>query len=173
MANVAGFRRVVNAREAADSGQKEDPYLVKLLKYIPAEAITAYPLGMAAADTIASESARPTWYVIWFGFLLLATPIWTYIATNKPTEPPKWRQIVFAPIAFALWFLNVGDAHVDTVWRAIFAKGVDCIADPTVWQCHMDTGVASLMLIIVTIVVTMIEQLMPKASPSRVEQSRS
>lgn len=153
MVTVRGFRRVLTAQEAVPAGQGEDPYLIKLLKYIPAEAISAYPIGMAAADNVA-EASRVAAYVVWFVFLLVGTPIWTFITTTKPGQQPKWLQIGFAPVAFTLWFLNIGDDHVKKVWQEIFHKG------------PLDPGWAALLLIMVTIVATMIEQFMPSGKPA-------
>ena len=72
-----------------------DNFLTKIVKYIPAEIITAYTaaLGVWSTDPPPVGSQKTYTFVLYF--ILVITPIWTYFAVldNKNnTEPPTRKK---------------------------------------------------------------------------------
>jgi len=84
-----------------------DPYLSRLVKYIPAEIVGAYLVGEAAIAGISSPPpANLLW--VWWGFLAALSPLWIAFATRTPGLPVAWFQTLVAPVAFTAWVFAMG-----------------------------------------------------------------
>jgi hypothetical protein len=110
-ANVAG----AGETRAASSSQG-DGYLARLVKYIPSEIITVYVIlwdfigmnlpGSAKSDGRLSLDHQQQ-FLVFAGFLV-ATPIYTFIATNKKGLSPAMGQILISIVSFAAWAFALG-----------------------------------------------------------------
>ena len=90
---------------AAPEEQAPDNYVSQLIKYIPAETITAYQ-GVSGLVAGSPELAN-RWLAV-TGYLCLAfTPIWIYFATKTENEPPAWSQAIVSFLSFAVWLVAV------------------------------------------------------------------
>lgn len=90
---------------------KEDRYLAKIIKYIPAEAIATHQ-ALAGLDSGANAAL-----VGWLSMALLPISIfWFYYGTKEKGEDPAWSQIILCPIAFALWMLVVQSEAVKVLF---------------------------------------------------------
>ena len=101
---------------AATSSSQGDSYLARLVKYIPSEIITVYVLvsgfiGMNLPGSTASSGrlslSHEQQYLVFAGFLV-ATPIYTFFATNKKGLPPATAQIFISIVSFAAWAFALG-----------------------------------------------------------------
>ena len=85
---------------SAPKETKEDGFIAKLIKYIPAEVIAAH---QTLAGLYSPENAA---LVGWLTLVLLPfSPVWFFIGTKDPGEKPAWLQVVLCPIAFAIWMI--------------------------------------------------------------------
>lgn len=80
---------------------KEDSYLAKLIKYIPAEAIATH-------QALAGFQSQFPNLVGWLSALLLPfSLVWFFFATKDRGEDPAWSQIILCPVAFLIWMIVV------------------------------------------------------------------
>jgi hypothetical protein len=114
----------------------QDNYLVKLVKYIPAEVVAAYQAGEGIIPSLKYASVIQ-W--IWFGILLVASPFWIGIATRERGQPIAWFQTAVAPVAFTVWVFALGGPFKDS-----FS-----------WY---EPGLGSLLLIAVTLLLPIVEK---------------
>jgi|GEM_PF-366670 len=140
--------RVILARDVGRKGaqhaegarpRREDPYLVRVVQYIPSEVVAAYVAGSGA---IAQLSGPEPWEWIWFGFLLVVTPVWTAVATRAKGEPVAWFQAGAATVAFVAWVFGLGGP---------FARS---------FPASYETPLGGLVLIAVTLLVPVCERLL-------------
>jgi hypothetical protein len=101
---------------AQPQDQPGDSYLARLIKYIPAEVIAVYVLvegfigaaqpggGASGVGTSTGQlQLDPTQQVLVFGAFLIATPIYTAIATKL-----AWSQVIISTVSFAAWAFALG-----------------------------------------------------------------
>jgi len=100
--------------------KKDDQYVEKIIKYIPAEIVTGY-IALVGYLTVTANSDIPahykTYYLILLIILVCITPVWTYYAVFDKADPhdPKAArkraifQAVIATIAFAIWVYAIGN----------------------------------------------------------------
>jgi hypothetical protein len=103
--------------ERAATGQTQgDSYLARLIKYIPSEIITVYVLvwGFIGTNLPGSTTSNgrlsldhQQQFLVFAGFLV-ATPIYTFLATNKKGLPPASAQILISIVSFAAWAFALG-----------------------------------------------------------------
>ena len=77
-----------------------DGYIEKLVKLIPAEGISLYPLGLSLLDKTATTQVK-----VWGIITLLVCILFRVKATWKLGEGPQIVSIVIAAISFVLWIL--------------------------------------------------------------------
>src|SRR5213593_3153751 len=65
--------------ELAAVAQAEDPYIAKLIKYIPAEVVATYQFGAGVIAQL-PESSRHSTFWWWAGFLFIIAGLWTAYA---------------------------------------------------------------------------------------------
>jgi hypothetical protein len=86
-----------------------DDYKTRLLKYIPAEAVTLYTALVGVPVSLQEQS--PGWY--WFGLVIVfiaglaAVPL-ILIRGYGMTWKYKKRQILLSIVAYILWVLSIG-----------------------------------------------------------------
>jgi hypothetical protein len=97
---------------AQPQAQPGDSYLTRLIKYIPAEIIAVYVLveGFIGAaqpggggNSTGQISLTPQQQFLVFGAFLIATPIYTAIATKM-----AWSQVIISTVSFAAWAFALG-----------------------------------------------------------------
>jgi hypothetical protein len=99
-------------------------YLSRLVKYIPAEAITVHGAIQGFATSEAAVVSRSV--MAWAGYLLLLlVPIWVLVMTRAPGDTPAWHQVLISTLAFLVWLAATNSpAVVDLVpgWRPLYGS---------------------------------------------------
>jgi hypothetical protein len=85
--------------------KKTDPYLAKLVKYIPTEVVMAY---VAASGFIKSSANghQFMWFCIVSVTLLVLTPLYLFKSTQS--SPTCYKHCVAGMLAFAAWVFATG-----------------------------------------------------------------
>ena len=91
--------------------KKDDNYLSKLIKYIPAE-VQAFYIFISGLISSAPESEQYPYFKFTFIALMIITPAWIYLAIssgNDPKPPKNLRifQAIVAFFAFIIWVYNI------------------------------------------------------------------
>ena len=86
--------------QTLDSDPPADGYIEKLVKLIPAEGISLYPLGLSLLDKTATTQVK-----LWGIITLLVCILFRVKATWKLGEGPQIVSIVIAAVSFVLWVL--------------------------------------------------------------------
>jgi uncharacterized membrane protein len=89
------------SKKSAD--KDEDPYVAKVIKYIPAETIAAYQAMTGFVPEHAMSKVAP-WFAL---FLLVMTPVWILVATKEKNERWAWYQAVVGVVAFLVWLFAI------------------------------------------------------------------
>jgi hypothetical protein len=91
-----------------------DDYLSQVVKYIPAEIVTAY----VAIDGILRSAVGISTYTGWivFAALLILTPIYTWYFTKLKDWPPPYAQVTISTTAFVIWVLALGGPFKELTW---------------------------------------------------------
>src|SRR5262245_53939626 len=84
-----------------------DPYLAKIVKFIPAEVIAAYVAVSGFIKALPSQH-QFLWFSIVSVFLLLVTPLWLFRTTGARMSEGCIRHSVAGTIAFAAWVFATG-----------------------------------------------------------------
>ena len=88
--------------------EPSDPYLSKLVKYIPADVIAAYVAIYGFIKLLETKEQQFVWHSIVAGVLLFATPLWILYTARSSDERPTVSQAVAGTIAFAAWVFAIG-----------------------------------------------------------------
>ncbi len=96
---------------AQAAGTTADPYAAQVVKYIPAEAITAYQavlgtLTLAPATDQGAYISITAWVCIAFAFL------WTLLGAKDNSEPLAWSQAIVATLGFFVWLFAVDSPSI-------------------------------------------------------------
>jgi hypothetical protein len=108
--------RVRTARDAAcDASSGEDPYITKVVKYIPAEVVAAY---VAASRALEGAAGVPTETLLWVITAVLAalTPVWILFAAAEPGRPRPLYQAGASACAFLCWVFALGGPFAFQAW---------------------------------------------------------
>ena len=107
-----------DARHSLTAGQAqpaEDPYVAKVVKYIPAEVVAAYQAGAGIIlDSQAASKTNVLW--AWVAFLFILCPFWMAFATRERGQPIAWFQTLIAPVAFLVWVFALGGPFEQAAW---------------------------------------------------------
>ncbi len=126
--------------KATSVSTQGDSYLARLVKYIPSEIITVYVLaagfiGMNVPGSTTSNGRfmldQQQQFLVFAGFLV-ATPIYTAIATRKQGLPPATGQIVISIISFAAWAFALGGPFETLSFYPTQGPVISAIALPVV-----------------------------------------
>jgi hypothetical protein len=141
----------------------DDGYVLKIIKYIPAEIVTGYT-ALVGYLTVTANSEIPayykTYYLILLGLLVLITPIWTFYAVLDKSDPPGQKtaknkaffHAVIATSAFAIWVYAIGNPLL----KALLCNctNIDCP------DCgYYSNLLGSIILVIFTIITPLIERI--------------
>jgi hypothetical protein len=84
-----------------------DPYLSRVVKYIPTEIIMGYVAAIGFIKTLAGTQQH-LWSWLVAATLLILTPLWVSRAASVAGQPGPLRQVVAATLAFAAWVFATG-----------------------------------------------------------------
>jgi hypothetical protein len=140
---MAVVQNLTRLRSGPDPSQ---PYLAKLLAYIPAEVIAAYQAisGLLHPDpNVPDHLYLMQWVVVMI--MVVLTPAWMAFTTWASKHSPAWIFRIWAsPFAFAVWTFVLGGPW--RVWVQSHYKWVE------------DYGIiASIILILVTLTLPLAE----------------
>ena len=135
-------RRVVARTTTAQGATQSqgDSYLTRLVKYIPSEIIAVYVLVEGFIGTNLPNSTtsngqfkldHQTQFLVFAAFLI-ATPIYTAIATSKKGLPPAVAQIIISIVSFAAWAFALGGPFTTLTNYASQGPGLSAIVLPVV-----------------------------------------
>jgi hypothetical protein len=112
-------RRIVTKQlQSTEAGetQKLDGYFDRLVKYIPADVVGLWLVGVGLINQI--DTAKAVVMIVFFFTCLGITAWWTYDQTKEPGKVTARTQIVIASIAFAVWVIALQGADI----RAAFNR---------------------------------------------------
>jgi hypothetical protein len=107
-------RRIVttefqSTRLEAAGGATVDTYFDRVIKYIPADVVSAWVFVTSVISGAPGGVPKPLVLWIAFGCGLVVTALWTWKQTSQPGLPPAVTQILISTGAFAVWvFALVG-----------------------------------------------------------------
>jgi hypothetical protein len=98
-------------------GEYAEPYLGRLIGYIPSEMVALYlfSTGMAASGTRSSHSKLLAYWVI-FALVWVLTPLYMMFATKTKSKPPLRPQVILASLAFPVWVYATGGPFALCNW---------------------------------------------------------
>jgi len=102
-------RIVTNQYQVADAaGHEVDTYFDRVVKYIPAEIVSAW---VAIKALVEASAAASKYTVLWVCFVAAAllTALWTLKRTALPGKPPAITQTLVATGAFIVWAVALGE----------------------------------------------------------------
>jgi len=103
-------RRVIASEHQAATarGQEIDTFFDRVVKYIPAEIVSAW---VAAKGLVESTTIPSKQMVLWICFVvgLALTALYSLKVTAVPGQQPAYRQTTIATIAFLVWVLALGE----------------------------------------------------------------
>jgi hypothetical protein len=105
-----------SALPALDPSTKEDTYIGKLVKYIPAEVVAAYVAATGAVKTAGASAPRESLLWLVATGMLVVTPIWVLVAATEPGKPRPAFQAGAAAVAFACWVFALGGPFESQGW---------------------------------------------------------
>ena len=82
----------------------EDPYMNRLVKLVPAEAVGPFPFLMDSAEKLTPMDGGPriaVYFVAWVLLLIVIVVRWR--ATSEPGKGPQWGAVLIAGVAFFIW----------------------------------------------------------------------
>lgn len=88
----------------ADSEVRHHGYFSRVIKYVPAEIIGAWVVGINLID----EREVPVLFFL-FLFMVCICPFYINRETKKESPVNAWSQIIIGTIAFPIWALAIGD----------------------------------------------------------------
>src|SRR5215470_8471890 len=102
-------RRIVSTKlEAAGTAQQIDTFSDRLIKYIPADIVSAW---VAAKGLVESSAISSKQVVLWvcFGVGVVLTALWTLKQTAMPGKKPAVTQTIIVTGAFIVWTIALGE----------------------------------------------------------------
>lgn len=110
-------RRVITTQLQARDGGEFDTYFDKVVKYVPADIVSAW---VAAKGVIESAAVGSKQLVLWICLAigLVMAFVWTLKQTAQQGKPPAIRQAVVATGAFLVWTIALGEPFASLLGRA-------------------------------------------------------
>lgn len=102
-------RRIVTVEyQARTDAAKVDSYFDRVVKYIPADIVSAWVFVLASVNASPDDVPKPT--VLWIAFVcgLVLTALWTKRMTTESDKIPAKTQIALSTLAFSVWVIALG-----------------------------------------------------------------
>ena len=122
--------RVIGPGEVTRDGRgaAEDVYVSRLVKLVPAEAVSMYPFFHSYASNFYETNftgPRPALYIVAWVFLA-AIIIFRWAMTSSPGHSPQYGAILITAIAFVIWVhVMKGDFGLEMVLKKPPTDGLD------------------------------------------------
>lgn len=95
-------------RDYRGGGGGGDAYMSRLVKLVPAEAVTVYPVVMQQANAVTPLDG-PRWAVYIAAWtMLLIVVVLRFVATREPGRSPQWGAVLIAAVSFFIWVHVMG-----------------------------------------------------------------
>jgi hypothetical protein len=102
-------RRIVSVSlQARGTGRDVDTYFDRVVKYIPADVVSAWVFVSATINGSPEDTPKATLFWIAFACGLVLTALWTKKHTSEPGRPVAFTQIAISTIAFGVWVFALG-----------------------------------------------------------------
>lgn len=100
-------RRIVSSQLQSSSTQKLDTYFDRVVKYIPADVISAW---LAVTGLISGREDIPVTLILWIALLcgLVLTAVWTLQQTEQSRHKSAITQTLISTGAFIVWVFALG-----------------------------------------------------------------
>jgi hypothetical protein len=131
------------------TAKPDDPYISKVVKYVPTEVIAAY-VALSGFIKLLPGPQQFTWFCVVSVFLFLVTPLYLWVATREPGQKNSLAHPVAGAVAFAAWVFATGGPF----------EHFQMSADGTTGWYHRATG--SIVLILVCLSLPLVERLFPQ-----------
>lgn len=95
-----------SAKVLSATGGASDNYAAQVVKYIPAEAITAYQAVLGVLS-LAPQAERLMWITWTARGCLLFSFVWTLFGATDDKEPLAWTQALVATVGFVVWLIAI------------------------------------------------------------------
>ena len=110
--------RVITKKDSQTTGNEEDGFLEKVVKYIPTEIVAAYTAfrsiilpNVSDAEAILPYGGDDNCLAFKIAFYvgLVFTPLYKYRTLKDPTLGIPYYQIAISTLAFVVWVFAFGD----------------------------------------------------------------
>jgi hypothetical protein len=114
-------RRIITkqlqAAEKGGTGKDVDGYFDRLVKYIPADVVGLWLVGVGLINTFLGTT-KAVVMIVFFLICLGITIWWTHDQTREPGKVPAKTQITVAAVAFLIWVIALegNDIHTAFAW---------------------------------------------------------
>lgn len=100
-------RRIVSSQLQATTGSKVDTYFDRVVKYIPADIVSAW---VAVTGLINGREDIPVTAILWIAFFvgITTTALWIKRETAEPRKRAALTQILVSTGAFIVWVFALG-----------------------------------------------------------------
>lgn len=97
-----------DSSSAIGSGQEVDTFVDRVVKYIPAEIVSAW---VAAKGVVEAAGASVNGMVLWVCFAVgvIFTALYTLKQTAVPNQSPAVVQTGISTVAFIIWVIALGE----------------------------------------------------------------
>ena len=93
---------------ATGAGREVDTYFDRVVKYIPADVVSAWVFVTASINGASDDTPKAA--ILWVAFVcrLGLTALWVWKQTSEPGRPPAVTQTIIATVAFGVWVFALG-----------------------------------------------------------------
>src|SRR5262249_23280554 len=118
-----GRRIVTVAYQAKGTSREVDTYFDRVVKYIPADIVSAWVFITAVINSAPDDTPKTT--VLWIAFAcgLVLTALWILKQTSESDRPPAITQAFIATIAFGVWVFALGGPFASlSVYKPLYGS---------------------------------------------------
>jgi hypothetical protein len=101
-------RNVASRGAIGEAGNGGDSYIPRLVKLIPAEAVTAYPPLASTAKSLGTNSGAAILFLSWFFLIVVIVLRWHF--TKSAEGRTQWLAVVISAVSFIIWVYAVNGA---------------------------------------------------------------
>jgi hypothetical protein len=140
-------------RGDADVSAPAGSYMERLVKLVPVEAVSVYPLLFNEANSLADANnrARAVALVSWIIFAVVVVLRWQ--ATAVPERGPQWLAVAIAAISYVIWVYVFGGHFGVETWLQHWGLSPDPSGLPDPDAAKFKNLIGSLALVCWTLLV--------------------